>query len=536
MVFFEAKEKLSDGMIDSCAEKAESALRSIAEKRIESPVKSRIALEEILLRFRDCFGPDAVCRVKGMKGIGGIRFEVSVQAAPFNPLKTDEEDSLPVEFLSRLVAKPRYTYNERLSLNTVTYSVGLKPRKNSMLIGIGVGVVLAVLTYLLSIALPDEVNEGYLIPLISGLFGKISAVFSALATPLIFCAVITGIGGLGDVSSIGKIGGRLMKRMLLTYVIAMIAMIALGLPFGLATLQPSSGGGNVFSDLLKLVLDIVPDNLVEPFRADNDLQVIVIAVFVGIIMLTLGSRVQKIREFLDEASELIYKMMAAICRLLPFFVYLGIANLLLSGRLSQIANVAKILIITIGGAVITIAVTTIRTVVVTKMPVAEIFPAQIPSLLINLATSSQVSALPESMKCCTEKWHISKKAVDFGMPFGMVVYMPNGAIMLGATAWVLTTISTGPVSITSLIKLALVAMIVAIAAPPIPGSGFTVLPILFSACGTDPSMMPLAVIVISTVGYLLPAMNGYCLQHELLCTAKKTGMIEEERPDAAVVE
>ena len=131
------------------------------------------------------------------------------------------------------------------------------------------------------------------------------------------------------------------------------------------------------------------------------------------------------------------------------------------------------------------------------------------------------------MKCCTEKWHISKKAVDFGMPFGMVVFMPNGAIMLGATAWVLTTISTGPVSIAALVKLALVAMIVAIAAPPIPGSGFTVLPILFSACGTEPSMMPLAVIVISTVGYLLPAMNGYCLQHELLCTAKKTGMIEE---------
>ena len=531
MVFFEVKEALSDGMIDSCTAKAESALKSIAAKRVDSPVKCRLALEEILLRFRDSFGSDTICRVKGIKGSGGIRFEVSVQAPPFNPLKTDEEESLPVDFLSRLIAKPRYTYNERLSLNTVTYSVGLKPRKNRMLIGIGAGVVLAVLTYLLSTVLPAQVNEGYLIPLISGLFAKMSSVFSALATPLIFCAVITGIGGLGDVSSIGKIGGRLMRRMLLSYLIAMLAMIAVGLPFGLVSLRPSSGGGNVFSDLLQLVLDIVPDNLVEPFRVDNDLQVIVIAVFIGIILLSLGSRVQKMRQLLDEASELIYKMMAAICKLLPFFVYLGITNLLLSGRLSQISNVAKILVITLGGAVITIAVTTVRTVIATKKPLSEIFPPQIPSLLINLTTSSQVSALPESMKCCTEKWHISKKAVDFGMPFGMVVFMPNGAIMLGATAWVLTTISTGPVSIAALVKLALVAMIVAIAAPPIPGSGFTVLPILFSACGTEPSMMPLAVIVISTVGYLLPAMNGYCLQHELLCTAKKTGMIEENTED-----
>lgn len=535
MVFFEVKDKLSDEMIDSCAAQAENALGSIAAKRVESPVKCRLALEEILLRFRDCFGADTVCRVKGIKGIGGIRFEVSAQAAPLNPLQTNEEESLPAELLSRLIDRPRYTYNERLSLNTVTYSVGLKPRKNRMLIGIGIGVVLAVLTYLLSTVLPSEVNEGYLIPLVSGLFDKMSSIFSALATPLIFCAVITGIGGLGDVSSIGKIGGSLLKRMLLSYVIAMIAMIALGLPFGLVSGQTSSGGSNVFSDLLKLVLDIIPDNLVEPFRIDNDLQVIVIAIFVGIIMLTLGPRVQKIRELLDEAGELIYKMMAVICRMLPFFVYLGIANLLLSGRLSQISNVVKIIVITLGGAAITIAVTTIRTLIVTKKPFSEIFPPQIPSLLINLTTSSQVSALPESMKCCAEKWHISRKAVNFGMPFGMVVFMPNGAIMLGATAWVLTTISTGPVSITALVKLALVAVIVAIAAPPIPGSGFAVLPILFSACGTDPSMMPLAVIVISTVGYLMPAMNGYCLQHELLCTAVKTGMIEEE-PEAVKTE
>lgn len=36
-----------------------------------------------------------------------------------------------------------------------------------------------------------------------------------------------------------------------------------------------------FTDLIHLVLDIIPSNLVEPFRLDNDLQVIVLAVIVG---------------------------------------------------------------------------------------------------------------------------------------------------------------------------------------------------------------------------------------------------------------
>ena len=290
----------------------------------------------------------------------------------------------------------------------------------------------------------------------------------------------------------------------------------------------AAAGENVFTDILTVVLDIIPGNLVEPFRVDNDLQVIVIAIFVGIIMLILGSRVQRIREILDEGGALINRMMMAVCKLLPLFVYLGITNILLSDRLSQISSVITVFVITLAGAAVTIGITTIRTRIVTGRPLSWIVKAQIPSLLINLTTSSQVSAMPESMKCCKDKWHINEKMVDFGLPFGIVVYMPNGAIMLGATAWVLSVIATGPVDVTTLVKLALVSIIVAIAAPPIPGSAFAVLPILFSACGTDASMMPLAIVVGSTVGYLLPAMNGYCLQQELLMTACKTGNISPE--------
>ena len=118
--------------------------------------------------------------------------------------------------------------------------------------------------------------------------------------------------------------------------------------------------------------------------------------------------------------------------------------------------------------------------------------------------------------------------LDFGLPLGIVFYMPNGAIMLGSTVWGLTVMNGGPVDVGTVIKIAFVAMVVAIAAPPIPGSALAVMPILFSACGTDLALMPLAVIVASTVGYLLPAMNGFCLQQELFMTAWKSDMVKKE--------
>ena len=275
------------------------------------------------------------------------------------------------------------------------------------------------------------------------------------------------------------------------------------------------------------MLDIIPGNLVEPFRIDNDLQVIVIAVFIGVILLGVGDKAVRLRSFIGDAETLINRMMVAVCKTLPLFVYLGFTNLLLSGKLSEMGEVSKIVIICLAASAITVAVTVIRTLVITKCSFKALFSAQLPSLLINLTTSSQVSALPESMKCCKEKWRIDDKFVDFGLPLGIVIYMPCGAIMLGAIAWVLTYLSAGAVDPITLIKIVFVCVIVAIAAPPIPGSAFAVLPILFSASGCDLSMMPLVVIIGSTVGYLLPALNGYCLQLELLMSAHKSNCIRK---------
>ena len=317
--------------------------------------------------------------------------------------------------------------------------------------------------------------------------------------------------------------------MLFTYLLAVAVMVLIGLPFGLVTTRAFAGGGNVFQQLLALVLDMIPGNLIEPFRIDNDLQVIVLAIFIGAVMLTLGEKIFRVRDFISEVGDLVNQMMRLICRLLPFFVYLGLSDLILGNRFHNISKISLILFMSLAGAWIVIAVMIIRTKAMTGLPLKKVFSAQLPSLMINLTTSSQVSALPESIKCCKDRFGIDSKVVDFGLPLGIVIYMPNGAIMLGSIAWVLTVMSSGPVDAPAPLKIAFAAMTIAIAAPPLPGSAFAVMPILFSVCGTDLSMMPLAVIVASTAGYLLPAVNGFCLQLELLMTAWKSDLVDKQR-------
>ncbi len=486
----------------------------------------RLGVEETLLRFRDCYGTENECSIKCYKRRNTLRFDIAQRGSHTDPLVYDDIE-LSNGILEKLGLKPRYSYNTRKAVNIVTVPVHLPPRKNALFIHLIVAVLLALLTGWIVNALPSGIRDNYIMPAYTELFKKLSAIFAALATPLVFFAVINGINGIGDITSFGKIGVRLLRRMLFTYFMAMVIMIGLGLPFGLVKVNAFSSGENAFVQLLTLVLDMIPSNLVEPFRIDNDLQVIVLAIFVGFAMLLMGERISRIRDFCSEIGDLVNNMMLLICKTLPFFVYLGLSNIILGKRFENISKVSQILVISLVGAAIVIGITIVRTVVMTRCSVKRLFSAQLPSLMINLTTSSQVSALPESIKCCKEKFGIDPKLVDFGLPLGVVIYMPNGAIMLGALAWVLTVMSHGPVDVTTLLKIAFVATVIAIAAPPIPGSAFAVMPILFSACGTDLSMMPLAVIVASTVGYFLPAMNGYCLQLELLMTAWKSDMADK---------
>ena len=526
MVIMNEEGFLTDQTIDEWSSKVEDLYVKSLKGKNASSQTVKIGIEEILLRNRDHFSTDAKCRIKCHKYINTLRIVIAVQGEQYNPLIHDY-NAFAYDILEKLDVKPSYTYHARNRLNIVSFPVRIPERKNAMLVNIGIAVILAILTKLLASILPGDIGAQYIKPIISALFSKMAFIFSAVATPLVFLAVINGISGLGDVVSFGRVGTKLLRRMLFTYCMAMAIMIGFGAVMGLASVGVSSTATGGMKDVGALVLDMIPNNLIEPFRIDNDLQVIVISIFVGAVMLTLGDRVPHVRSFLSELGHVVNKMMFVVCKFLPLFIYLGISDLILGDRLKNISKVVLILVMTLCGAALVILITCIRTKVITKQPLKTIIAAQIPSLIINLTTSSQVSALPESIKCCKEKYGIDSKLVDFGLPLGIVIYMPNGAIMLGSMAWVLTAMGTGPVAIGTVLKIAFVAMVIAIAAPPIPGSAFAVMPILFSACGTDMSMMPLAVIVASTVGYLLPAMNGFCLQQELLMTAWKTDMVDK---------
>ncbi len=51
-----------------------------------------------------------------------------------------------------------------------------------------------------------------------------------------------------------------------------------------------------------------------------------------------------------------------------------------------------------------------------------------PAFLIALTTASSSAAYGTNMNCCEEKLGISSRITNFGLPLGIVLYMPGTAI------------------------------------------------------------------------------------------------------------
>ena len=527
--YYSCETVLNDGAVASVVADLTPVYLKIAGKRAMGKTKFKIALEELLLQFRDCYGTDKPCKIIFVRRFLKLQIEISQDGAQKEWMPFDEDIKISYNILAKLGVSPRYSFSDSGDgHNRVIWESLLKARKNGTLFSMLSAIVLAIVFGLLINSSSAHLHIVLVDEMVTPLFAKLTAILSAVATPLVFFAVIGGIIGIGDVKSFGKIGSKVLSRMMISYgisalLLAVGAAIAYGVTFTQATAEQGSAGGKI----LQMVLDIVPDNLVMPFAQDNDLQVISVSIFVGVTMLLLGNRISKLNELVKECSDLINKMMMICCKFIPLIVFLGVLKLICTSNAKQFISIGKMLVVYLVINGIFLSSMYIRACLITKTPITKIFPKQLATMMINLTTSSQVAALPENMKCCKKKFGIDEKLVDFALPLGIVIYMPSGTVFIGICAYAMAVSMGITVTFDLLVRITLVAVILAISAPPIPGSAFVILPILFTSCGIPQDAFPLAIIFSTIIGYIVPTFNGINIQLELLMTAKKLNKIDD---------
>ena len=512
----------SNSNIDLACEEVGKFLASADVERREA-LRIKLTLEEVLLKYQSRFGEEASFRLRCVNRFPSIRAEVIVAGESYDPLNQEgEEDEIILGLLAGIGLTP--TWNYRSGKNYIVFIPKKKPLSATMkmLLAIALAVVAGTVLNLLPDSIAAGANDYVLTPVTNAFIGLISAV----SGPLIFLSVLGSICSMGNMETLGRIGSKTIKVILLFVTVIGALMTAFASLF--YHIELGGGGALNFSQVLDLIYDIIPSNLFEPFVTGNALQLIFISVMVGLAMLVLSSSVSGVFQLIEQFRSIVQTIMSGLSSMLPVLIFVLFTGMISSGNLGAILNSWKMIAVIVLLFVTFYVINLLRIAIRKRISPALLFKKAWPTLMICLTTASSAAAFGTNTRDASGKFGIDKKLVEFGIPLGQVLFMP-GAIATFLCMELSFAESCGiPITLPWLIIGFLTNLLLSFAVPPVPGGvlmGFT---IAFSQLGIPMEVMGVALAVNAIVDFPVTAFDISSWQLTMIDVADSLGMLDKE--------
>ncbi|MGU3377425.1 dicarboxylate/amino acid:cation symporter [Chryseobacterium sp. M5A1_1a] len=306
-----------------------------------------------------------------------------------------------------------------------------------------------------------------------------------IIAPVIFITLTLGIAHMTDLKKVGRIA---IKAMIYFFTFSTLALI-IGLFVG-NILQPGHGlnidpatlSGDVTqyqekaheSTLTGFIMNIIPETLFSPLVGDNILQVLLVAVLMGVALVLTKEKSQKVTDFLQDLSTPIFKIVHMLMKLAPIGAFGAMAFTIGKYGLHSVLNLIFL--------VATFYITSFLFIVLVLGAVAwyngfNIFKLLIylkEELLLVLGTSSSESALPGIMEKL-EKAGCSRAIVGLVVPTGYSFNLDGTNIYMTLASLFIAQALNIHLPIEKQLMLLLVAMLSSKGAAGVTGAGFVTL-------------------------------------------------------------
>ena len=510
----------------ACDEIAAAIEDFCAAQKVErrAALRHRLSAEECLLYWlaNGCEGKRVRLRM-GFRMLAPFIL-LEAEGAPLDPYRGSAEDFGPYcgSVLTNLRLAPEYSYEG--GCNRLMFRMRRKKpgQITTLAFVIAFAAVVGVAGLLL---LPDglraALQNGFVVPIYDTFFN----ILSCIAGPMIFLAVTWGIYGIGDAATLGRVGKRLMLRYLGVVFLA-AACGAVCFPLFGNVLTHASGQGSQLAAITELILGIFPSTIIEPFATGNTLQIIFLAIVIGIALLFLGRKTSAVARAIEQVNYLVQFLMELISRLVPFVIFLVIVNLVWSDDLAILSSIGQLLLIFLGAVVATAAVFLLSAALRYKVRPMTLLRKSSGTFLIALATASSAAAFSSNMSTCQKKLGVNSSLCSFGIPLGMVIHKPFTAIYNLLLIFYFAARYGVPSSLTWIILAVAVSAIVAVATPPIPGGGAVAYAILFAQMGIPAEAMAVAFAIDILTDFVNTAFDMFSLQISLVHSAYRLGMVD----------
>ena len=381
-----------------------------------------------------------------------------------------------------------------------------KPLYTSLFIQVLAALVLGVI---LGMAVPDFAIG---LKILSDAFLKL---ISMIVAPIVFCVVVHGIAGAGDLKKVGRVGVKALVYFEVMTTVALVVGLLLAYLFGPGhgmNIDPStldakalntyadnahklSGGG-----IGAFLMNVIPTTSFDALSRNDVLQVLFFAVLFGVgLALVGGEKGALVTNMIDAASTVLFRVMGLIVRVAPLGVLGAVAYTVGKygvGSLKQLVSLVMLFYVSVGifvlgvlGGVMALA----------GINILKFLAYLREELTIVLATASSDAVLPQIMKKL-ERMGVKDSVVGLVIPTGYSFNLDAFSIYLTLAVVFIAQATNTPLSFGDLLLVLGVSLITSKGAHGVPGSAIVILAATLNAV---PSIPAIGLVLVLSVDWFI---------------------------------
>ncbi|MFQ5753997.1 MAG: dicarboxylate/amino acid:cation symporter, partial [bacterium] len=314
-----------------------------------------------------------------------------------------------------------------------------------------------------------------------------------IIVPLILTSITSGVAGLGDAKSLGRMGSKTLGYYFLSSMIAILIGLALtniirpghgveisgvGEAFDPSQLQQPDSMGNI-------LIRMIPTNPVKAAAEGDILALIFFSIIFGFAITQLKGKPQTfLKDLFNHAFQAMMKLTHGIIRLAPIRVFGLIAKAVATAGFGLFKAVGLYMItITSGLTLHFFIILPLLFYLFTKENPKKHFQAMASAFATAFSTSSSGATLPVTIDCMENNVGVSNRVTSFVLPLGATINMDGTALYECAGVLFISQALGFDLSFTQQVAVVITAFLASVGAAAIPSAGLVMIFIVLNAVG-----------------------------------------------------
>ena len=326
---------------------------------------------------------------------------------------------------------------------------------------------------------------------------------SMIVAPIVFCVVVHGIAGAGDLKKVGRVGVKALIYFEVMTTVALALGIVLAFAFGpghgmnIDTGLLDARAINSYSDNARklqssgigsFILNIIPTTSFDALARNDVLQVLFFAVIFGVsLALVGGEKGRQVTSLIDAVASVLFRAMGLIVRVAPLGV-LGAVGYTVGrygvGSLKQLVTLVVLFYASVAVFVLVILGTVMR---LAGLSIFKFLAYLREELMIALATASSDAVLPQIMRKL-EHMGVKDSVVGLVVPTGYSFNLDAFSIYLTLAVVFIAQATNTPLSLGDLLLVLGISLVTSKGAHGVPGSAIVILAATLNAVPTIPAI------------------------------------------------